>query len=67
MIYPLYNLKEMKLLFEGNKNVFNNYIQFVDNIKNKLDEIYSRMMKIVAGWHAQTKIRLSIRTKRLYR
>lgn len=36
-------------------------------MKDKLDEVYGRLMKLVAAWHAQNKVKLTIRTKRMVR
>lgn len=68
LIYPTYSGDEMKLLFEGQKDVYviiNN--QWVERTKDKLDELYSRMLKIVTVQHNKTRVKFSVQAKKLWK
>ncbi|CAD8123897.1 unnamed protein product [Paramecium sonneborni] len=52
LIYPTYTREEMKDLFEKQKD-------WVENLMDKFDEIYARLVKITNSWHQNNKISIT--------
>ncbi|CAD8122820.1 unnamed protein product [Paramecium sonneborni] len=49
LIHPTYKLEQMKDLFEKQ-------IEWVDNMKDKFDQIYAQLVKITNSWHRNNKV-----------